>query len=272
MTAARPPHTADLNAIVLIGVLLLLASEWLLVLSELVGPDAFDLGFTRHNVVYVVVRTGLVATAALVAGAAALGRRGLLIAASVVAGLHLLFALGMAVVQFVLGARIEFLLETGALLFALLLIAAGVVLGWLASARNSSTLRWAAVAAAATGILVRTVSEFPMVLAGIGLAPVALLVLLVNLIGGVLLVLAVAFLALPSRSLRFTAAVFILLVLVVLMLRLPDAIGEGTPYGPLFIVLRVLLIAAAGVMAFLAARSTEPRGSAQPSSVSTASS
>ncbi|MFD1718462.1 hypothetical protein [Georgenia deserti] len=117
------------------GVIVLAASMWSGVLQELVLRD-LDFGFTQHNVFWVMATAGVWATAAWGAAAAIARSGAVLVIATVAGGLHLLTFAVIIVVQTVLGAYEELVIESfrGLALVAASMVA--VVLGFLAWRRD----------------------------------------------------------------------------------------------------------------------------------------
>jgi len=117
------------------GVIVLAASMWAGVLQELVLRH-LDFGFTQHNVFWVMATAGVWATAAWGAAAAIARSGAVLVIATVAGGLHLLTFAVIIVVQTVLGAYEELVIESfrGLALVAASLVA--VVLGFLAWRRD----------------------------------------------------------------------------------------------------------------------------------------
>ena len=242
---------------VIAAILLLFAAEWFFMVSTLFQHGGVDLGFTQHNVIYLLVRNGLVATTVLVAGAVALGRRWLLLVATIVAGVHTLTVFGMAVVQLVLGARGEFIVETIVLSLCLVAILAAALLGWLAASRNSAGLRWAGVLIAAGAAAVWSIAWFIQPFASTGFPIAAMPFLLLDLVIVLLVVLAAGFVGMPSKGLRYGAFGMAVVLAVWQLSRLPEAIGIPEQ-APAFLVLRALVLLGAAVAAFLAARAVSP--------------
>lgn len=232
------------------GILLLYISDSLYVIESLLGPGGVNLGFTEHNVVYLVVRNGLVATAVLAAGAVGLGRRRLLVTAGLVAGLHTLFVLGMAVVQLAFGERLDYLLRTAALALCLFAILAAIVLGFVAAARRSRAPRWAGVLIAAAAAAVWSVVWF----IGSAAIPVAAApFILFEVALALLIVLAAGLVGMPSTRWRYAALGMTALLALWQLSRLTDALVVAGQL-PGFVALRAALLVAAVVAVFLAAR------------------
>ena len=235
------------------SILLLFASDLLYMIESLFQPGGVDLGFTQNNVIYLLVRGGLIATAVLVAGAIALGRRWLLVTAAVVLGVHTITVFGMAVVQLVLGARGDFIVETVLLLLCLFAILVALVLGFVAAKRNIVALRWAGVLIAAGAAAVWSIAWFIQPFGSISLPPAAIPFVLLEVVLTLLVVLAAGFVGMSSTALRYAAAGMAALLAVWQLTRLPEAIGIPELL-PAFLVLRALLLIGAAVAAFLAAR------------------
>ena len=246
------PETAAIAAI-----LLLFAADLLYMIESLFQPVGVDLGFTQDNVIYLLVRSGLVATAVLVAGATALGRRWLLVTAGIVAGVHTLTVFGMAVVQLVLGARGDFIVETVLLLLCLVAILAAFVLGFVAARRNIVGLRWAGVLIAAGAAAVWSISWFLRPFGAFDLPAAALPFILLEVVLTLLVVHAAGFVGMRSTALRYAAFGMAALLAVWQLTRLPEALGV-VELLPGFLVLRAVLLIGAAVAAFVAARAIRP--------------
>ncbi|PUB28746.1 hypothetical protein C8K30_103167 [Promicromonospora sp. AC04] len=115
-----------------LSILALALAAWMSVPMRLLIPgNELDLGFTMNNAVFVVENAAMVGTVVLAVGSAALRAGRLLVASAVVVGVHLLFQVGTAVVQLVLGARPDLILGTLAEILVLVVVAAGVLLALL---------------------------------------------------------------------------------------------------------------------------------------------
>ena len=227
--------------------------------ESLFQPSGVDLGFTQNNVTYLLVRSGLITTAVLVAGAIALGRRWLLVTAGIVAGVHALTVFGMAVVQLVLGARGDFIVETVLLMLCLFAILAALVLGFVAAKRNIGALRWAGVLIAAGAAALWSIAWFIRPPGMFDLPAAALPFILLEVVLTLLVVLAAGFVGMRSIALRYVAFGMAALLAVWQLTRLPEALAV-VELLPVFLVLRAVLLIGAAVAAFLAARAIARSG------------
>ncbi len=138
-----------------LSILLLAVAAWISVPLRVLIPQAqLDLGFTLDNTVFVVENAAMMSTVVLALGSVALRAQRLLVAAAVVAGVHLLFQLGTAVVQLVLGARPELILGTLVEILVLAVVLAGVLLALLL--RDPRSARRTGLVVALVGAVVHT--------------------------------------------------------------------------------------------------------------------
>ena len=138
-----------------LSILALALAAWMSVPLRLLIPGSeLDLGFTMNNAVFVVENAAMAGTVLLAVGSVALRARRLLVAAAVVVGVHLLFQIGTAVVQLVLGARPDLILGTLAEILVLTVLAAGVLLALLL--RDPRSARRTGLIVALVGAVVHT--------------------------------------------------------------------------------------------------------------------
>ncbi|MEV0893006.1 hypothetical protein [Promicromonospora sp. NPDC050262] len=232
-----------------LSILALTVAAWTAVPLRLALPGTeLDLGFTLNNTVFVVENAATAGTVLLALGSAALRARRLLVGAVVVVGAHLLFQMGTAVVQLVLGARPDLILGTLAEIFVLLVVATGALLALLL--RDPGTARRAGVVVVLVGAVIHTLWTSVLL-------PVVSVVsygsLLPGMVGSLLLgaalgLLVVAAAALCGWASPTTRRIGALLAAVVAVLGLLAAAGSfgvlGAGYAVVQILQGVLMLAA----------------------------
>ncbi|WP_125775592.1 hypothetical protein [Antribacter gilvus] len=206
MTDAPPPIDDAGNGLATIGVFLATFAAWASLPISLwqAAPD-LSFGFTQDNVIFLVAGSSLLATVTFAAGAVGLGSRSLLTAALVVTSLHLALHVAIGGVEHVLGARPALVLGTTAAALVLAVTLVGVIVGWFATRRGPTAMRWLALGiVVAAGCLI-VFQEVSTIVPYIDLAA-AVPLILTNVLASVAVVVAAGFLGLPRERARYIAA------------------------------------------------------------------
>lgn len=249
-----------------LSILVLTIALWMSVplrLLVLVPGKESGIGFSVYDAIVAIEIAAMAGTMLLAVGSAAVRARRVLIGTAVVVGLHLLFQVGTAAVQFVEGGLPEMILGTLARILVLMMALVGVVLALFV--RRPAVARRAGLTVALLGAIIHSLwTNVLLSLVAIlpygGPPPGMVGSLLLTMVPGLLVVAAAALCGWAAPAARRIGALLAAVVGVLGLVAVGGSVGAfGGAYGAVQIVQALLTLAAVPLAVVAGRRLAAPR-------------